>query len=217
MKNLARFVVSAIALGVAVAASAKVEINDESTRTLHRALIEPNRPKAIALLRGLLPSRVRIAVNADPKLSKAVFRGAEAWNEALAEPIFEPVTSDERADVVVGFVRQVNHRLDEQGQLKVKRSFQWHDSAGRVAISAALDIRSIVDQRPISPEAASLVTAHELGHLLGLDDDRDGTGVMADFDPARTNVMPTAREVQAVSAFRDRVRALLDKWSAADY
>lgn len=214
MKNVARFVVCASLAAATVHAFARAVILKESINTYHSALEESNKTKAEAMLRGLLIQQVSVAVDLPtlpPKqkgYESAVQEGMRRWNTALGDTVFVQAHDAATADIVVSFVDTVASGDDQQGGLSAQKRVAWNHGKVFASITGDLAIRNFAGDRAISLAEIEAVTAHELGHLLGLDDEHEGSGIMSDFVPDRQYEISTD-ELNAVRLFRGKVEQAL--------
>lgn len=151
---------------------------------------------------ALLDHGVKIAV--DGGADAAPLRLATGrWNQALGEEVFQVVPVAD-ADIVVEEISELGG--DEQGQVdtEVKTS-----SNGAYSLSGAIEVCDNCDGQLLGKLQIAEVLTHELGHVLGLDDDRAGGGIMGTFDPAHLVEGPSTAEVAAVLAFRSEASRLL--------
>jgi hypothetical protein len=220
MKTTARFVVLASLAIAGSHAFAGAVILEDARQTFKQALRESNRPKAVAMLHGLLMHRVSIAI--DPQTApvnasgyaEGVSDGLSVWNHALGEELFVMSKRPESSDLIVSFLDTIEQGEDTQGSLKARRTIVWQGSASIGKVTGEMSIRQMAGSRAISRKEIATVTAHELGHLLGLADEPDGDGIMGDFTPAQS-FAPNGEEIAAVLAFRTRVKGALRSFSSA--
>jgi hypothetical protein len=217
MARFARPLATICALVASACVFAGSLINDEAMSTYRRAVEEAgkNKPKATALLRGLLLSTVVVGIDRstlagdDYEWEDGVSAGLNVWTDALADSPFVLAKSGEKADVVIKFVDRIENSNHIQGLVKAQRHFYWQGNQSGARVSGTILVRNNVGRRWISGDEISRVIAHELGHLLGLDDDRDGNGIMADFVAGRGHKGPSEEELDSVLDFRKMVRQAL--------
>jgi hypothetical protein len=215
MSRFARLLTCCGALALAAFVAASSLINDEAMNTYRRAIEEKHKPKATALLRGLLLSSVSVGVDAstipgdDYDWEDGVSKGIDVWSEALDDSPFVLAKRGEKPDVIVKFVRRIEDSDHAQGLIKAQRHFYWQGSQAGGRVTGTIYVRTDVGRRWISGDEVSRVISHELGHLLGLDDDRKGTGVMGDFIAGRGRKGPSQSELDSVFEFRQMLRQAL--------
>ena len=217
MAGLSRPLATLCALAAAALTFAGNLIHEEAMSTYRRAVEESskNRPKATALLRGLLLSTVVVGIDrsslagGDYDWEDGVLAGLNVWSNALDDSPFLMAKEGEKADIVIKFVDKINDSNHAQGLVKAQRHFYWQGNQSGARVSGTIFVRSNVGRRWISGDEISRVVSHELGHLLGLDDDRNGDGIMGDFVAGRGHKQPSRNELDSVLDFRKMVRDAL--------
>lgn len=173
--------------------------------------------KASAVLHGLLMTKkVKLGVDMntvipgeETRIANGVRAGVETWNRELSDSPFAVAKPGEKADLVVRFVDSLPEGGDVQGAIDARRRFVWGDGGSRYEITGGVAIKRQAFGARLSSDQIGRVLAHELGHLLGLDDDYDGDGVMASFRLGEGHVSPSPEEISAVTEFRNEVRDAL--------
>ena len=199
----------------AMAATKTDLINREALGTYRRAVLEKNQTKATALLRGLLLANVAIGIDATTvpdghdDWAEAVREGIGVWSEAIEDSPFELARQGERPSIVVKFVSEIDGDDDLQGLVRAQRHFYWKDGQSGGRVDGVILVRKVSGRRLLTAAEVSRVVTHELGHILGLDDDPDGPGVMADFEPGPGIRSPSNDEVSAIQDFRGMLRAAM--------
>jgi Zn-dependent protease with chaperone function len=220
MLRLARFVTIVGVLAAAALVCASSLINEEAMSTYKRAVEEAskNRPKSTALLRGLLLSSVTIGIDRSSMPDDAydwedgVLAGINVWENAIEDSPFRMAKAGEKPDVTIQFTDKIENNNEVQGLIKAQRHFYWQGSQSGARVSGTIFIRTTASRnRYLSRDEISRVLAHELGHLLGLDDDRKGNGIMGDFVPGKGLKEPSREELDSVLDFRKMVRLALDE------
>ena len=217
MPRLARALSCIGALAVAAIVAASSLINDDAMGTYKRALEEKNKSKSTALLRGLLLSTVTIGVDESTLLGDdydwedGVKTGLDSWSNSIDDSPFTLAAKGEKPDIQIKFVRRIESNDQAQGLIKAQRHFYWQGNQSGARVTGVIYVRTDVGRRWISGDEVGRVIAHELGHLLGLDDDHDGTGVMSDFITGRGRKEPSRTEIDSVIDFRQKIRLALSE------
>jgi hypothetical protein len=217
MAGLARPLATLCALAAAALTLAGNLIHEEAMSTYRRAVEEcgKNKPKATALLRGLLLNTVVIGIDKstmpgdDYDWQDGVLAGLGVWSNSMDDSPFVMAQEGEKPDILIRFVDKIENGNDVQGLVKAQRHFYWQGSQSGARVSGTILVRNNVGRRWISGDEISRVVGHELGHLLGLDDDRQGNGIMGDFVAGRGHKQPSQLEIDSVLDFRKMVRQAL--------
>jgi hypothetical protein len=174
-----------------------------------------NNHKATAMLKGLLLETLTVGIdrtslpNNSFDFEDGVRDGIGLWNAALGEPVFKLAPSSVTADVVVRFVSKVKNENHAQGLVQAQRHFYWKGGESGAKLTATIQIRDNVGRRYMKDTEVARVMGHELGHLLGLADISDGSGLMGEFIAGRGVDRPSDEELEAVTEFRNMVRTAL--------
>jgi hypothetical protein len=171
----------------------------------HRALAEID----LALLASGL---VYIEGEPDTHLYRATLEGLEVWQAALGdESPFVVTRNRSEADVVIRFVRSI--ASDDGGE--VCGHVEWRRKAvysrtGHTALVSA-DILVSTHERSGAPhqrDSLIHIVAHELGHVLGLDDTGDPVDIMGPLLYGSPSTQLSGPELAAIQQFRARCEEL---------
>ncbi len=168
---------------------------------------------SLARLEGMLmpePVSVGVDVTTIPKGATdflvGVKGGIQLWAGSLQDSPFRFSSFGESPMLVVRFVDHVEGSNDVQGMIQARREFSWTSREYHSKVSGTISVVQKTDGRYLTRDEVVEVVAHELGHLLGLDDVEGTEGLMGAFvggDP-RPFVDPAEREV--VVSFRKQLR-----------
>ncbi len=217
MFRLPRFLLlPAIAATAAIANANGISlINHDAMATYHAAVSEGNRVKAAAMIKGLLLGTVTIGIDKstlppkDFEFQDGIRNAVDIWNAQMDESPFRLVKGDQKPDILVRFVDRIDDADHAQGLIQAERHFFWKGSTATARTDGTVSIRSTSLGQLMSEDEVTRVMTHELGHLLGLDDDHDGTGAMSDFVPGPGIRTPSRQEVEDVLQFRSMLKDAL--------
>lgn len=167
------------------------------------------RGKQLATLHSYLLTNA-VTVGLDPsdyrdEKANSIDRGIDIWSSAIPDSPFVAARPGEKPMITVKFVRAIDKGGDVQGQVEATRMLHWGSSVS-YKIEGTLLVRSTTGRRDLDEDELSEVVAHELGHLLGLDDANDCVGLMGPFVPGRPRLKPSKEEQAAVLQYRDQLR-----------
>lgn len=173
-----------------------------------RAVRDGRTEEARSIVRDLLLDGGATVGSHDPRVTRAILDGAIGrWQKPLKETIFAS-TGDAAPEIEVRLASQIDGVDDVQGEVEFKDEVS---DDGQPHVGAIIRVRDNVDGRPIKANEMTTVITHELGHVLGLEDDPGGEGIMAEFDPADPDIWPSTAEVTNVERLRTDCRALLSR------
>jgi hypothetical protein len=191
-----------------------------SANLLHSAIADAesgNRGRAEASLASLLMAKgVTIGMEYPGAMAGAVEHGIRVWRSRLEDCPFRFVTGS-KADVKIKFVDAISSEGDVQGQIRVRRLFRWGSGGPSYRVEGAILVCRYVEGRALSQPEVAAVVEHELGHLLGLDDDERPGMLMGPFVAGEPVDGPSEQEVDKVADFRSAVRHTLYAISYPSY
>ncbi|HVT13759.1 MAG TPA: hypothetical protein VHE55_15950 [Fimbriimonadaceae bacterium] len=172
------------------------------------------RGKQLATLESYLLADT-VTVGLDPNddadwKADSIDAGMQVWANALADSPFRLSRPGEKPMIVVKFVDSIDSGGDVQGQVEATRMLHWGASVS-YQINGTLLVRRTTGRRDLRPDELTEVVAHELGHLLGLDDARECVGLMGPFVSGHPRLKPSKEEVDAVVSYRKELRAAIAK------
>ena len=112
--------------------------------------------------------------------------------------------------ILVKFVNAIDSGGDVQGQVEATRMLHWGSTVS-YKIEGTLLVRRTTGRRALTEDEMTEVVAHELGHLLGLDDADECAGLMGPFVAGRPRLKPSKNEVNAVVNYRLDLHAAIAK------
>ena len=193
-------------------------LSDDSKNCFMDALsdVEHSRVQpALAKLESLLMTQsVTVGIDkstlipTEPQFAKGVAHGIDIWRNALADsPYVANAESAKRPMVLVKLVKSIDvEGGDLQGMIEAEHEFKWTGSSHTNTLVSTMYIVVKTDGRYLSESEVAEVTAHELGHLLGLTDANAPKGLMGPFVSGEPRLAPSTTELEAVNGFRQMVR-----------
>jgi hypothetical protein len=201
---------------VAGRADATATLSSDSLHLLDAASRQAEhgeRSRARAGLEALLLSDgITIGMDGSGVMNHAVERGVRVWSERLRNCPFH-FTNSSASAIKVRFVDDIEGGGDLQGQLHIHRLVKWGRDHASYRVEGTIEIRDNADGRQLHPDEVSAVVEHELGHLLGLDDEDEPGVLMGPFVPGRPVDGPTDEEVEILENFRAGVRRTIAQLS----
>ncbi|HWA82358.1 MAG TPA: hypothetical protein VG820_02920 [Fimbriimonadaceae bacterium] len=172
------------------------------------------RGKQLATLESYLLSN-SVTVGLDPSddadwKADSIDAGLRVWADALSDSPFRIAKPGQKPMIVVKFVDSIDSGGDVQGQVEATRTLHWGSSVS-YQINGTLLVRRTTGRRDLRPDELTEVVAHELGHLLGLDDAQECVGLMGPFVSGRPRLKPSKEEVDAVVNYREELRSAIAK------
>lgn len=182
-----------------------------------RATTGKSYESALARLDALLlvdPATVAIDLSSVPAegrgLANSLDPALDIWRGAIVDSPFRAASAGEKPQIVVKFVRSMSDIADAQGDVQAQRDFFWSKSKHGYKLSATVRVVYRTGSRLITRDEAAGIIAHELGHLLGLDDYPSGTGLMGFFIPGSPKKGLEPEELNALLEFRQMVKDQVD-------
>ncbi len=200
---------TALFLCAALLAPASDLISAEAANVIRNLPTDGGKGKRLAMLESyLLNSRVTVGLDPSDKSDgkvTGIARGIRIWEDALPDSPFVLARPGEKPMITVKFVNSIDSGGDVQGQIEATRYLRWGSTVS-YKITGTMLVRVNTGRRPLREDEITEVVAHELGHVLGLDDAEDCVGLMGPFVPGRARLRPSDDELQAVVQYRDQLR-----------
>lgn len=200
----------------ALLAPASGLISQEAANVIHASIGRSSgaRGKQLATLQSYLLTNP-VTVGLDPSeesdwKSDSIGRGIQIWSESISDSPFVLASSGQTPMIRVKFVNSIQSGGDVQGQVEATRMLHWGTSVS-YKIEGTLLVRRTTGRRELREDELTEVIAHELGHLLGLDDAEECIGLMGPFVPGRPRMKPSHEEVNAVANYRVELRDAIAK------
>lgn len=201
-------------------------VDNASADYFSRALAassEGDHQKGLAMLKVLLVPRtnVRVDYSGLPADVAAEFRqgvqsGLKMWGDALGSDMPFSLTDRPEAQVTIRFVDSIHghsHQgVDCKGEITARRRIQWGPDVHYFEFAAQISIVRFREGRTwMSSGEIAHITAHELGHALGLGDVQQSGRIMGPMTLGRPLSALTQDEVRAVQGFRASVRSEIER------
>lgn len=144
----------------------------------------------------------------DQKLSFGLSEAVRTWNEAMPDVPLAVSVGRQKANVMVRWVDHIDSVGHIQGEIKASRKWTW---GNRIAynIRADISVKKTIEHRALSQDETTQVLTHEIGHLIGLDDVRETTGVMGPLIVGRPRMQPSPDEISALTEYRASLKQLI--------
>ncbi|MFM9872766.1 MAG: matrixin family metalloprotease [Fimbriimonadaceae bacterium] len=193
------------------------EVHDAVVKSLQEALEAQSKRDyqlSLALLHGVIYNdgvSISVAPETPVPTSAAkdgINRALQTWASALTgdDPIKFTSNSD-KADVLIKFVDKVPESgNDALGLIKLKKQYRWNKSRYEIEISGTIYIQTHYERTPLNAAQYNEVIAHELGHLLGLDDMPNTGQLMGPMIVDKPVSGPNQRETYAVQFVRNQAK-----------
>ena len=137
---------------------------------------------------------------------RAILQAIDMWQEALPDSPFVYAEPEEKPDVAIRFVDRIESDALLQGQIEMDRRFSWGKSRHSYRLSALMQVRDVFRSRKLTGDELASVIAHELGHVVGLEDVSDPDALMGPFVSGRSTARIGSDELLAVRDFRLALR-----------
>lgn len=178
------------------------------------------RGKQLATLKSyLLTDPVTVGLDAGEEdadwKQDAIRSGIQVWNDSIPDSPFVLAKPGEKPMIAVRFVNGIGSSGDVQGQVESTRYLRWGSQVS-YRIEATLQVKVSTGRRQLRDVEFTEVVAHELGHVLGLDDNSECVGLMGPFVPGHARPAPSREEIRAVLDYRDQLRDAIAKLGPAN-
>lgn len=181
--------------------------------------------KALARIDGLLmrtPVSIGIDLETVPRdavgFAEGVKQGLAIWSAAISDSPFRLAGANETPAMRVRFVDEVKGSADVQGMINARREFTWSKSEFSSKVTGTIQVVRRTEGRLLTKDEVSEVVAHELGHLLGLDDVEGTQGLMGAFVGGEPRIAALPAERDVVVSFRNTLKqasSMIQQRSAA--
>jgi len=167
---------------------------------------------SLALLHGVIYNDgVKVAVSGsfpNQSAKDGLNRALDTWSRALQkdDPI-ELTTNPSTANIKIEFVEKVPRSgHDALGLIELKKQYRWNKSRYETEVTGTIYIQTHYDRNPLNATQYAEVIAHELGHLLGLDDMPNTGQLMGPMIVDKPITSPNQRETYAVQFVRNQAK-----------
>lgn len=182
---------------------------------------------SLALMHGVLYNsgvKIRLKTANGKPITKAAEQGMSsalsAWQDVLGRdnPI-KFVNADQDADLTIQFVDKVPSKAyDTLGLIELRKEYSWNRSRYEVEVSGTIYIQTNYEGKNLNAAQYTEVIAHELGHLLGLNDLANTGQLMGPMIFEKPISGPLAHESNAVQTVRYQAKrqwnSVIDKMNS---
>ncbi|KAA0228949.1 MAG: matrixin family metalloprotease [Armatimonadetes bacterium] len=147
---------------------------------------------------------------------EGIERGFALWQDALGADLpFRLSQSPNGAAIQVRFVETLQDGASfHKGEIRSKRRIQWNQEVHYFEFTAEIDVVSTAGQRYMTGDEIVHITAHELGHALGLGDTREMNRIMGPVLLGNPFSRISQEEAESVREFRRMVRSQIAQTKA---
>jgi hypothetical protein len=191
------------------------EIHDAVVKSLQEAAEAQSKRDyqlSLALLHGVIYNNgVEVAVNGafpNSAAKEGLNRALNTWTSALQKD--DPIklsNNPATANLKIEFVDKVPRSgHDALGLIELKKQYRWNKSRYETEVTGTIYIQTHYERTPLNSAQYAEVIAHELGHLLGLDDMPNTGQLMGPMLVEKPIVSPNQRETYAVQFVRNQAK-----------
>ncbi len=193
------------------------EVHDAIVKSLQEAQEAQSKRDyqlSLALLHGVIYNNgIKISVSPETPTptnaaKEGINRALQSWASALHTDNPIKFTSNPNdAEIIIKFVDKVPESgADALGLIKLKKQYRWNKSRYETEISGTIYIQTHYEHNPLNATQYTEVIAHELGHLLGLDDIPNTGQLMGPMIVNKPITNPNQRETYAVQFVRNQAK-----------
>jgi hypothetical protein len=178
----------------------------------------------IGLRAMLLDGGITVAV--DPSIPKerqsdavvAIDLAVKHWNQWLGEKLFRYTSKVESANLKVSFANYLNRGFEQQclGQINFKRELKISPEPSTFTVSGSIQVIRRQDGNTLDSNQIGEVITHELGHMLGLDDTTNATGIMGTYEKGKPRQLISREELESLVLYRGIISAVVGRISTLD-
>jgi hypothetical protein len=152
------------------------------------------------------------------EVESAMRSAGTTWNRVLGRRVFKFASPGENPMLRVEVAGALTKGFSDHclGLADFERQIEISESAAKYALKGRISVVRTHHGRTLSAGQLSEVFVHELGHVLGLDDEEKLIGAMSRFDLESPRQGPSQSEIETVSLYRGIVKAVIQRVSTLD-
>jgi len=223
------FAIAAFSSG-STAPALPAEVHPSVTKAFQQAIdaeADKDFQLSLALMHGILYNsgvKIRLKTANGKPITKAAEQGLdkalEVWQDVLGRdnPI-KLVDGGQDSDLTIQFVDKVPTKsYDTLGLIEMRKEYSWNRSRYEVKVSGTIYIQTNYEGKNLNAAQYTEVIAHELGHLLGLNDLANTGQLMGPMVFEKPISGPLAHESNAVQIVRYQAKrqwnSVIDKMNS---